>query len=106
MEYYRAAADVVETIREKTVANMSDFLEAVAESLTEEGLTVHPVVTGSIPTRAIVSYSEEEDVDLIMITSRGRGGLNLLMMGSVAERIVQNTQLPVLITPVNGHKPE
>ena len=82
---------------------MCDFLSAVARSLQEEGLKVQPVVAGSIPTRQIISLSEEEDVDMIMITSRGRGGLDFLMMGSVAERVVQSTQLPVIITPVNNH---
>ncbi|MBN1667877.1 MAG: universal stress protein [Anaerolineales bacterium] len=102
VENYRAAPDVVETIRAKTEANMSKFLNAVSESLRADGITVRPVVTGSIPTSAIVSYSAEQGVDLILITSRGRGGLDYLMMGSVAQRVVQNTQLPVLITPVSN----
>ncbi len=38
VQNYRAAADVVETIRGKAVSNMKKFLEAVARSLREEGL--------------------------------------------------------------------
>ncbi len=105
VEDYRAAADVVETIRAKAEVNMCKFLGAVARSLEEEGIRVRPMVTGSIPMSTIISVSEEENADMIMITSRGRGGFGLLMMGSVAQRVVQNTPLPVLMVPIN-HRDE
>jgi nucleotide-binding universal stress UspA family protein len=35
-----------------------------------------------------------------MLTSQGRGGFNALIMGSVAEHVVQNTQLPVFMLPI------
>jgi nucleotide-binding universal stress UspA family protein len=41
-----------------------------------------------------------EGADMIMITSHGRGGLDYLMIGSVAQRIVENTKIPVFIVPV------
>ncbi len=71
VESYRAAADVVETIRAKAVENMQKFLEAVARSLREDGLNVRTLVTGSMPARSIVEVAEQEDADMIMLTSRG-----------------------------------
>ncbi|MFQ5399600.1 MAG: universal stress protein [Anaerolineae bacterium] len=97
---YRAAADVMEAIRAKTEVNMRKFLEAVARSLRQDGLTVRTVVTGSMPTRTIVTISEQEDVDLIMLTSRGRGGLDLLFAGSVAQRVVEKSTDPVFMVPI------
>jgi nucleotide-binding universal stress UspA family protein len=44
---------------------------------------------------------KREGVDLIMITSHGRGGLDLLFMGSVAQRVVQLSDSPVFIIPIN-----
>jgi nucleotide-binding universal stress UspA family protein len=41
---------------------------------------------------------------MIMITSRGRGNLDILLMGSVAEEVVNNTKLPVLMMPVRDRK--
>lgn len=101
---YRAAADVIENIRSKVEVNMDKFLNAVAKSMKEEGLNARPMVKGSIPIQTILSVIEEEDVDMAFITSHGRGGLDFLMMGSVAERVVQNTTIPILISPVNGKK--
>jgi len=100
VESYRAAADVVDTIRSKAVENMQKFLEAVARSLREDGVNVRTVVTGSMPARTIAETAEQEEVDMIMLTSRGRGGLDLLMMGSVAQRVVQNTPIPVFMVPL------
>ncbi|MBU0512680.1 MAG: universal stress protein [Chloroflexi bacterium] len=104
VESYRAAADIVEAIRARVEINMRKFLEAVACSLRDDGVRVRTLVTGSMPMRTIISTSEEEDVDMIMITSHGRGGLDLLMLGSVAQRVVQNTKNPVFMVPIHEER--
>ncbi|MFQ5617061.1 MAG: universal stress protein [Anaerolineales bacterium] len=101
VQKYRAAADLIETMRTEAVTNITKFLEAVARSLREDGLDVHTRVTGSTPARTIVSAAEEEDADMIMITSRGRGGLELFLMGSVAQRVVQATENPTFLMPIH-----
>jgi nucleotide-binding universal stress UspA family protein len=47
-----------------------------------------------------VDVGKREGVDLIMITSQGRGGLDLVFMGSVAQQVVQLTDSPVFILPI------
>jgi nucleotide-binding universal stress UspA family protein len=100
VENYRAPADVLKSIRSKAVKNMQKFLDAVARSLRKDGLRVRTLVTGSMPARSIVEVANQEDVDMIMLTSRGRGGLDLLLMGSVAQRVVQNSDAPVFMVPI------
>ncbi len=97
---YHAPPEVVNVIRSNAEANMSNFLEAVARSLRGDGINVRTMVAGSLPARTIVNVAEEEDVDLIMSTSRGRGGLDLFMLGSEAQRIVENTAKPVFMMPI------
>jgi nucleotide-binding universal stress UspA family protein len=53
-----------------------------------------------MPARTIVETAQNEEADMIMITSKGRGGLDYIMVGSVAQRIVENTDIPVFIVPV------
>jgi len=103
VENYRAPADVIRSIRAKAVTNIRNFLDAVARSLRQEGLKVRTVTTGSLPARTIVSVAQRERCDLIMLTSRGRGGMDLLFTGSVADRVVQNTKSHVLMVPVSGN---
>jgi nucleotide-binding universal stress UspA family protein len=99
MEKYRAPAEFIEKLQNKANANMGKFLKAVADSLRSEGIRVRTIVTGSLPARTIVSVAEQEDADLIMLTSRGRGSLELLV-GSVAQRVVESTDKPVLMMPI------
>jgi nucleotide-binding universal stress UspA family protein len=97
---YRAPSGAIEAIRRKTVENMKDFLEAVARSLREDGLTVRTVVSGFTPGRTIMEISEKENADMIIMTSQGRGGMDLFFMGSVAQTVVQKSDKPVFIVPI------
>jgi nucleotide-binding universal stress UspA family protein len=49
----------------------------------------HPVVE-------ILKYATDHQIDLIVLGVRGRGPLNQIMMGSVAERVVRKAPCPVL----------
>jgi nucleotide-binding universal stress UspA family protein len=98
---YRAPDQAIEQIRNQMESTMDNFLEAVARSLREDGLEVRSVTKGSLPVRTIVSVGAEEDVDLIMLTSRGRGGIERLFMGSVAESVVAESDKAVLMVPVH-----
>lgn len=100
---YRAAAGVVERIRNSAEIEMRAFLEAVADSLRADGLKVRTLVTGTHPARTIVLEAEQQAADMILLTSRGRGGMDLLFTGSVAERVVDQSQIPVLVIPTAGN---
>ncbi|MBN2499864.1 MAG: universal stress protein, partial [Anaerolineales bacterium] len=99
MSKYRAPAKFVEMLQTKADTNMKKFLKCVSDSLQEEGIRARTIVTGSLPARTILSVSEQEDVDLIMLTSRGRGKLEMLV-GSVAQRVVEGSDKPVFMLPV------
>lgn len=48
------------------------------------------------PARAICAHADEIGVDLIVIATHGRTGLDHLLIGSVAERVVRHASVPVL----------
>ncbi|HHS14170.1 MAG TPA: universal stress protein [bacterium] len=49
----------------------------------------------------IVRIAEEEDIDLIVIATHGRTGIQRLFFGSVTEKVLRHTQHPVLVIPVS-----
>jgi nucleotide-binding universal stress UspA family protein len=60
-------------------------------------LPVKPViVTSSTAAYTIVRYAKDENIDLIIVGTHGRGPLAHLIMGSVAERVVRTAPCPVL----------
>ena len=48
------------------------------------------------PAFTIVGYAKENDIDLIIMGTHGRGAIAHLLMGSVAERVVRTAPCPVL----------
>lgn len=78
------------------------YLDDIAETLRNEGQTVETLVTGSGPARSILSVSEEKGVDLIMMASHGRGGVNResIHIGSVTDKVVQESQCPIFVVPL------
>ncbi len=52
----------------------------------------------------IVQVAEEEDVDIIMLATHGRGGFDRLFVGSVADRVVQFATCPVFLVPIRERR--
>jgi universal stress protein A len=60
--------------------------------------------SSSNPAAAIVDYARAHDIDLIIVGTHGRGAVQHLLMGSVAERVVRTAPCPVLT--VRAHERE
>lgn len=61
-----------------------------------EGLDVEEHLSEEPPSLAIVDVAEELGADLIVIGTRGLTGVKHVLLGSVAERVVQSAHCPVL----------
>ncbi len=57
---------------------------------------VEKVVRRGVPFQEIIDYASSEQVDMIVMGTRGRKGVPHLMMGSVAEKVVRLAPCPVL----------
>lgn len=72
-------------------------LDALITPDDRKALRARPVVlTSSATASAIVEYAQQEQVDLIVIGTHGRGAFSHLLLGSVAERVVRTAPCPVL----------
>jgi nucleotide-binding universal stress UspA family protein len=77
-------------------------LERHAERLRAQGIAVETVVREGYPATVIQEEAEERHADLIVIGTRGLTGLKHLLLGSVAERVVQKAPCPVLTVKTPG----
>jgi nucleotide-binding universal stress UspA family protein len=57
------------------------------------------------PHKNIVEKAAAEGVDMIVMSTHGRTGLNHIIMGSVAEKVVARANCPVLVVPHDGRRP-
>lgn len=73
-----------------------DTLETAAKLLRENGMKVDVVVAEGTPHSAIVDIARKEQANLIVMATHGRTGLARALIGSVAEKVVRTSPIPVL----------
>jgi nucleotide-binding universal stress UspA family protein len=79
-----------------------EYLENIAAGLQEQGIPVQVVIIEGRPHTEILRFAETNQVDLIVICSRGRSGFSRWLMGSVADRVVRGASTPVLLVRSSG----
>jgi nucleotide-binding universal stress UspA family protein len=103
-ERYGAVVEEIQELRQQAEQEAGEYLECVAAALQEDGIEAHVLVCGSRPADTIISVAKEEDVDVVMMATHGHGELDRLFLGSVADRIVQNTHCPVFLVPIRERR--
>jgi nucleotide-binding universal stress UspA family protein len=83
------------TLRQRAEAD----LEATAEQLRLAGLEVETHVYYDEAATAILDAARAQHVDLIVMASHGRTGLGRWIYGSVADRVLRQAPVPVLVVP-------
>lgn len=72
-------------------------LEESSQQLKEKGVEqVEMVMQEGQPAHLILNYVEDVDIDLIVMGTHGRRGLDHMLMGSVAEKVVRLSPVPVM----------
>ena len=73
------------------------YLEVVAERLRAGGAVVHTAVMLAAPASAILAYAHDHNVDVLAMSTHGRGGVERLLLGSVANKVLRGTSTPLLL---------
>lgn len=71
-------------------------VESVRDAAATADVDVVESTTTGTPHRTILEYVDDNDVDLIVMGTHGRRGLDRLLLGSVTERVVRSADVPVL----------
>lgn len=93
------AEDLIVKIKEILKEEGKKALEDVSNILKESGSTVKLIFKtkeGS-PANVILKTIDEENVDLVIMGTSGKTGLDRFLLGSVAEKVVKSAPCPVLV---------
>jgi len=82
-------------------AEAQESLGRYEAELREKGCSVESVVREGYAATAIVDEAIEREADLIVIGTHGLSGLKHMLIGSIAERVVQKAPCPVLTVKAN-----
>jgi len=87
---------------DQLIKEAKKFLTATAKHLGDEQI-ITQVLEGDVST-AILDYAKENGVDLMILGSHSHSGLYKLFVGSVTEKLLQHTQIPLLVIPNKEEK--
>jgi len=89
-------ADLEPVLREVEGETQS-YLKGVVNRLQQDGAVVDFECPEGAPADTIVRRATELQVDLLALTTRGRGGIERTLFGSVADKVLRTAPCPILL---------
>jgi nucleotide-binding universal stress UspA family protein len=78
-------------------ADEKHYLKVLCARLEEKGLRITYLLRDGIVAETIMEAADAEQADLIAMTTHGRTGMLRLLLGSVAEQVVHQSRIPVML---------
>lgn len=95
------SAEILDALEEAGQDAVDDVIDRADEAALR---SVEASVLSGTPARALLDYIDERDIDLIVMGTHGRTGLDKYLLGSVTEKIVRLADVPVLtVAPSEDH---
>lgn len=88
----KGSVDVNEVLR----AEGEGYTQAIADELEDDGCDTVCVCREGRPDQEILAYADENEIDLIAMGTHGRSGVEFVALGSVTEKVVRQSKIPVL----------
>lgn len=94
-----AATDDTRTdLEESLESDGTEAIEAIERAADEREIDVTTALERGIPSKTILEYADERDIDLVVIGTHGKSPREkIVSLGSVSERVVDNASIPVLV---------
>ncbi|ELY96942.1 UspA domain-containing protein [Natrialba chahannaoensis JCM 10990] len=71
-------------------------VDHVAAEAAHAGIEATTTVENGVPHEVILEYADEHDIDMIVMGTQGRTGLDRVLVGSVTERVVRMAEMPIV----------
>ena len=97
-EGYVADKAMITEFERRRRAAAKKHIAAIARAATRAGVVFEPMVQiADKPYEGIVKAAQKRKCDLIFMSSHGHRGLTRLLLGSVADKVIQLSKVPVLV---------
>jgi nucleotide-binding universal stress UspA family protein len=83
-------------LRDYAITQADAHLADLAARLAKDSATATTAIRIGSPADEINTFVDEHDVDLVIMGTHGRSGLAHMLVGSVTERVVRSSKVPVL----------
>ncbi|MFO7972530.1 MAG: universal stress protein [Desulfobacterales bacterium] len=96
--------DTLKQLRADEKTATEKYLNQLADNLKQKGLEINWVYKEGLASTQIIATAKEQNADLIAIASHG-GGEFAWNLGSVTEKVMKHTSVPVMVLPVMEKNP-
>ena len=86
----------IKKVNEKLKKDALKYVDHMASKF-DDSYNVRKMVLTGFPAETIKQVTEEEGVDLIIISSSGKSGIHKFVIGSVAEKVLKDSEIDVLL---------
>jgi nucleotide-binding universal stress UspA family protein len=83
-------------MQQYAISRATAHLDDIATRLAKDGVIVNAIVRVGTPVEVIAEVAAEQRAEVIVMGTHGRTGINRLVTGSVAERVVRSSRIPVM----------
>jgi nucleotide-binding universal stress UspA family protein len=91
------AAGVAQQVQEETARAMRAYVEQAAGNVRASDLGVTATLLEGPPAERLAAYVRDHLIELLVMTSHGRGGFSRMWLGSVADRLLRTIEVPLLL---------
>ncbi len=95
-------SDFFEKAEKEALEYGRQYLGQKAEDLKAKGINASIAVDVGLPAEKILDYAKKHGVDLIIMSTHGRSGVARWAMGSVADKVLRHSPVPVLTVAPGG----
>ena len=99
---YAADKELRQSMDAEIRARAEDYLREIASRVNYQGAKVNTMVISGKAAESLSDYAQESDTDLIVIATHGRSGVSRWIWGSVADRLLRSSKVPVLMVRPAG----
>ncbi len=101
MAFFPESLAIAPQLEEEMAKKTREFLEIAKKKIEKENLTCETIVRlDPQPYLPIVEEAKKNNVDLIVMGTRGMTGLKRVFLGSVAQKVIGYAPCPVMVVPV------
>jgi nucleotide-binding universal stress UspA family protein len=104
VDYGMSAPYGYEKILEAETDAANDYLKPIVEQIQGSGVTVETATPLGEPATAILDLAAERNAGMIVMATHGRSGFRRLVFGSVADRVLREATIPILL--IRAHEDE
>jgi len=92
----------IDMIIENAKKESKNWFKRIEDMVKEENsnikISMKVIITGVAVYGEVIQYAQQENIDLIVVGTRGRSGIKKLLLGSTASGVVTYANCPVLVT--------